>query len=61
MKMTEQQIKDEFIGLTNLEEVKKVFKRLAKLLHPDVSKRDSEEEFKILNSIYNSILDFLQN
>ena len=44
--MCESDIKKEFEGVTGLNEAKKVFKKLARLLHPDVG--GSEEEFKIL-------------
>ena len=35
-------------------EAKKVYKTLAKKLHPDVG--GSEEEFKLLNAIYNDFM-----
>jgi len=41
--------------LVGLNEAKKVYKRLAKLLHPDVG--GSNEEFKILNQVYNDIIE----
>ncbi len=47
--MNEQEIKERFLGLTNLSEVKKVFKTLAKLLHPDVSNRDSVNTHTLVN------------
>ncbi len=54
--MTREDIISEFAEVVGINEAKKVYKRLAKKLHPDVG--GSDEEFKILNSIYN---DFLEN
>ena len=45
-------IRKEFKAVTGLNEAKKVYKMLAKLLHPHVG--GSDEEFKLLNQIYNS-------
>ena len=45
---TETEIKKEFENVTGLNEAKKIFKKLAKELHPDIG--GSEEEFKILNA-----------
>lgn len=53
--MTENDIKKEFINVTGLNEAKKVFKKLARLLHPDVG--GSEEEFKILKNVYDDIVE----
>jgi hypothetical protein len=53
--MTYEDIKKEFTNVTGINEAKKVYKTLAKKLHPDVG--GSDEEFKILNSIYNDILE----
>jgi hypothetical protein len=53
--MTQEQIKKEFEAVTGINEAKKVFKQLAKQLHPDVG--GSNEEFKLLNTIYNDILE----
>ena len=53
--MTENDIKKEFENVTGLNEAKKVFKRLARLLHPDVG--GSEEEFKILKNVYDDIVE----
>jgi len=39
----------------SLEQLKKTYKTLAKKLHPDVGGTD--EEFKILNSVYNELLE----
>ncbi|MDD4330172.1 MAG: hypothetical protein PHD79_09475 [Aliarcobacter sp.] len=54
--MTREEIINEFSEVTGINEAKKVYKTLAKKLHPDVG--GSEEEFKILNSVYN---DFIEN
>ena len=53
--MCESDIKKEFEGVTGLNEAKKVFKKLARLLHPDAG--GSEEEFKILKNVYNDIVE----
>ena len=54
--MTREEIINEFSEVTGINEAKKVYKSLAKKLHPDVG--GSEEEFKLLNAIYN---DFIEN
>ena len=54
--MTREEIINEFSEVTGINEAKKVYKTLAKKLHPDVG--GSEEEFKILNAVYN---DFIEN
>ena len=54
--MTREQIINEFKGVEGINEAKKIYKNLAKKLHPDVG--GSEEEFKILNAVYN---DFIEN
>lgn len=54
--MTREEIIKEFSEVTGINEAKKVYKTLAKKLHPDVG--GSEEEFKLLNAIYN---DFIEN
>jgi len=53
--MTQEQIKREFETITGINEAKKVYKRLAKVLHPDIGGTD--EKFKILNKVYNNILE----
>lgn len=53
--MTKQEIEKEFQGITGINEAKKVYKTLAKKLHPDVG--GSDEEFKILNSVYNDYIE----
>ena len=52
---TEEEIKKEFQNIKSLEEAKKVFKRLAKQLHPDIGGCD--EEFKLLKNIYDEIIE----
>jgi hypothetical protein len=49
------QIKAVFEEVKDLLELKKEFKRLAKIYHPDVG--GSNEAFKILNSLYNTYLE----
>lgn len=56
LRMTREEIINEFREVTGINEAKKVYKTLAKKLHPDVG--GSEEEFKLLNAIYN---DFIEN
>jgi curved DNA-binding protein CbpA len=53
--MTYSQIEEQFKGIEGINEAKKVYKQLAKKLHPDVG--GSNELFKMLNSIYNNILE----
>ena len=53
--MTREEIIKEFSEVTGINEAKKVYKTLAKKLHPDVG--GSEEEFKILNSVYNDLIE----
>ena len=54
--MTRVEIIKEFSEVTGINEAKKVYKTLAKKLHPDIG--GSEESFKILNAVYN---DFIEN
>ena len=54
--MTREEITNEFKEVTGINEAKKIYKNLAKKLHPDVG--DSEEEFKLLNNIYNDFLEY---
>ncbi|XPV67771.1 MAG: hypothetical protein ACNI25_10645 [Halarcobacter sp.] len=54
--MTKLEIENEFRDVVGINEAKKVYKTLAKKLHPDVG--GSDEEFKILNAVYN---DFIEN
>jgi hypothetical protein len=53
--MIREEIINEFSEVTGINEAKKVYKTLAKKLHPDVG--GSEEEFKILNSVYNDFIE----
>ena len=53
--MTRAEIENEFSGIDGINEAKKIYKDLAKKLHPDVG--GSTELFKILNDVYNSILE----
>ncbi len=48
-------IKKEFENITGINEAKKLYKQLAKKLHPDVG--GSNEEFKILNNVYNDLIE----
>ena len=52
--MTQVQIEEQFRGIEGINEAKKIYKQLAKKLHPDVGGTD--ELFKMLNSIYNNIV-----
>jgi hypothetical protein len=52
---TIESIKKEFKSVLGLNEAKKIYKKLAKELHPDIGGTD--EEFKILNQIYNEIIE----
>jgi len=53
--MTTEQIKSHFMNIEGINEAKKIYKQLAKVLHPDVG--GNEEDFKNLNAIYNHILE----
>jgi hypothetical protein len=53
--MTVQEIIKEFEEVSGINEAKKVYKKLAKKLHPDVG--GSDEEFKLLNKIYNDFIE----
>lgn len=52
--ITKEQIIKEFENVNGINEAKVIFKKLAKKLHPDVG--GSNEAFKLLNSVYNDIL-----
>ena len=52
---TKEDIKKEFENITGLNEAKKVIKRLARVLHPDIG--GSEESFKILKNVYDDIVE----
>ena len=53
--MTREEILKEFKGVEGINEAKRIYKQLAKKLHPDVG--GSDELFKMLNSIYTNILE----
>lgn len=53
--MTKAEIQKEFIGIDGINEAKKIYKNLARKLHPDIG--GSTEEFKILNDAYNYVLE----
>jgi len=53
--MTQSQIEEKFKGIEGLNEAKRVYRNLAKQLHPDVG--GNTELFKILNQVYNQILE----
>jgi hypothetical protein len=53
--MTKQQIEEHFLHVEGLNEAKKIYKTLAKQLHPDVG--GSEEAFKMLNAVYTNIIE----
>ena len=53
--MTREEILREYGEVTGINEAKKIYKNLAKKLHPDVG--GSEEEFKILNSVYTDLIE----
>ena len=53
--MTKEEILREFKGVEGINEAKKIYKTLAKKLHPDVG--GSEEEFKILNAVYTDLIE----
>lgn len=53
--MTREEIIKEFSEVTGINEAKKVYKTLAKKLHPDLG--GSEEEFKLLNAIYTDLIE----
>ncbi len=53
--MTKVEIENKFKGIDGINEAKKIYKDLAKKLHPDVG--GSTEEFKVLNEVYSYILE----
>ena len=53
--MTREEIINEFKGVEGINEAKKIYKNLAKKLHPDVG--GDEESFKLLNAIYNDLIE----
>ena len=54
-KMTREEIIKEFQNVEGINEAKKIYKQLAKKLHPDVG--GDEESFKLLNSIYTDLIE----
>ncbi|WP_151942922.1 J domain-containing protein [Aliarcobacter butzleri] len=54
--MTREQIISEFREVTGINEAKKIYKKLAKVLHPDMPNGDTES-FKILNAVYNDLIE----
>ena len=53
--MTREEILREFKGVEGINEAKKIYKNLAKKLHPDVG--GDEESFKLLNAIYTDLIE----
>ena len=53
--MTRVEIINEFKGIEGIFEAKKIYKKLAKVLHPDVG--GNEEEFKLLNAVYTDLIE----
>ena len=53
--MTKEDIKQEFKDVEGINEAKKIYKTLAKKLHPDVG--GDEESFKLLNAVYNDLVE----
>ena len=53
--MTREEILREFKGVEGMNEAKKIYKQLAKKLHPDVG--GDEESFKLLNAIYTDLIE----
>ncbi|MDX9901838.1 MAG: hypothetical protein RBT22_10160 [Aliarcobacter sp.] len=53
--MTREEILKEFKGIEGINEAKKIYKQLAKKLHPDVG--GDEESFKLLNAIYTDLIE----
>jgi len=54
--MTREEILKEFQNVEGINEAKKIYKQLAKKLHPDVG--GDEESFKLLNSIYTDLIEY---
>ena len=55
--MTREEILKEFQNIEGINEAKKIYKTLAKKLHPDILGGD-EERFKLLNSIYTDLIEY---
>ena len=56
-KMKKEEILKEFKNVEGINEAKKIYKTLAKKLHPDILGGD-EERFKLLNSIYTDLIEY---
>lgn len=54
--MTREEILKEFQNVEGINEAKKIYKQLAKKLHPDMVGGD-EESFKLLNAIYTDLIE----
>ncbi|MCG3687535.1 J domain-containing protein [Aliarcobacter butzleri] len=54
--MNREEILKEFKGIEGINEAKKIYKTLAKKLHPDME-GGSEEAFKILNAVYTDLIE----
>lgn len=54
--MTREEILKEFQNIEGINEAKKIYKTLAKKLHPDMDGGD-EESFKLLNAIYTDLIE----
>lgn len=54
--MTREEILNEFKGVEGINEAKRIYKQLAKKLHPDMEGGD-EESFKLLNAIYTNLIE----
>lgn len=53
--MTKEQIQNKFRGVEGINEAKKIYKKMARKLHPDIG--GSEEEFKALNAVYTHLIE----
>lgn len=53
--MTREEILKEFQNVEGINEAKKIYKQLAKKLHPDIG--GDEESFKLLNAIYTDLIE----
>ena len=54
--MNREEILKEFKGIEGINEAKKIYKTLAKKLHPDMI-GGSEDAFKILNAVYTDLIE----
>ena len=53
--MNKSEIEKAFIDVSGINEAKKIYKQLAKKLHPDAG--GTNELFKILNAVYTNLLE----